>query len=167
MVCSGWTGPGETGRQTRSRLGRAGTQRRVAGARWSTVDDQPIALLGSRPVSPVLASGRAGNFVRALLIITIIALVFREMFLLWFFHTAAWTSRPKEIHWCGSWYELSNEPDRTQADARKLAGGALTQVGRLPVWRPIVAYRPSRDCPEHIFGKVDQDRYTTYLISGG
>ncbi len=117
-------------------------------------------------MSPVLASSRTGNFVRSLLVIFMITLLFREMYLLWFFHTAAWTSRPREIRWCGSWYELSDEQDHTQADARKLAGGALAQIGRLPVWRPIVAYKPSHDCPEHIFGKVGADRYTTYLISG-
>ncbi|WP_250284712.1 MULTISPECIES: hypothetical protein [unclassified Frankia] len=117
-------------------------------------------------MSPVLASGRAGNFVRALLTILVTALVFREIYLLWFFHTPAWTSRPKEIRWCGAWYERSNERDRTLAEARDLAGGSLVEVSRLPVWRPIVAYKPSDDCPPHIFGKVGDDTFTTYLISG-
>jgi hypothetical protein len=94
-----------------------------------------------------------------------ITLMFREMYLLWFFHTAAWTSRPKEIRWCGSWYERSNDRDLTQLEAHTLAGGALTQVGRLPVWRPIVAYKPSTSCPKHLFGQVGDDRYTTYLIT--
>ncbi|AEH11708.1 MULTISPECIES: hypothetical protein [Protofrankia] len=117
-------------------------------------------------MSPVLASGRAGNFVRALLTILVMALVFREIYLLWFFHTPAWTSRPKEIRWCGAWYERSNERDRTLVEARDLAGGSLVQVSRLPVWKPIVAYKPSGDCPPYIFGKVGDDTFTTYLISG-
>ncbi|WP_131749363.1 hypothetical protein [Frankia sp. Cppng1_Ct_nod] len=117
-------------------------------------------------MSPVLASSRAGNFVRALLVILMITLLYREIYLLWFFHTAAWTSRPKEIRWCGSWYERLNDRDRTQEEARKLAGGPLTSVTRLPVWRPVVAYRPSDGCPAHIFGEVGNDQFTTYLLTG-
>ena len=45
-------------------------------------------------MSPVLASSRAGNFVRALIVIGLITIVFRELYLLWYFHTPAWTSRP-------------------------------------------------------------------------
>jgi hypothetical protein len=116
-------------------------------------------------VSPVLASSRAGNFIRALLAVLLIALLFREMYLLWFFHTGAWTSRPKEVRWCATWYERVSGPDRSRADVERLAGGAVHQVARSPVWRPIVAYRPSRACPTWIFAQVSSDGFVTYTLT--
>jgi hypothetical protein len=116
-------------------------------------------------VSPVLASTRAGNFVRALLTILFMALIFREAYLLWYFHTPAWTSRPDEIHYCGSWYEREDGPDLNAAQARQLAGGNLKQVMRSPVIRPIGAYRPGKRCPTNIFAKISDDGFVVYTIS--
>ena len=113
-------------------------------------------------MSPVLATNRAGNFVRALLTILVIAVVFREVYLLWFFHTAAWTSRPKEVRWCGQWYQKADRADLSRADAVELAGGRLKTVTHSPVFRPIMAHKPGGSCPTYAFAKVGQDRYVAY-----
>jgi hypothetical protein len=117
-------------------------------------------------VSPVLATSRAGNFVRAILTILVMALVLREIYLLWFFHTAAWTSRPKEIRWCGQWYEKDAQADLTQSSAAQTAGGPLDTVTHSPVFRPIVAYKPGSTCPDWAFAKVGKDRYVAYVTEG-
>jgi hypothetical protein len=116
-------------------------------------------------VSPVLATNRAGNFVRALITIMLLALLFREAYLMWFFHTPAWTSRPEEIRYCGTWYEQQDGRDVTSAEARVLAGGRLKEVMRSPVFRPVAAYRPAKACPRHIFAKISKDGFVTYLIT--
>ncbi|MCK9898805.1 hypothetical protein CC117_15675 [Parafrankia colletiae] len=116
-------------------------------------------------MSPVLASSRAGNLVRALIIIALLVLIMRTAYLLWVFHTPAWTSRPQDIHYCGGWYERTETPDLTGGEARKLAGGRLDQVMRSPVLRPIAAYRPGSSCPRYIFAKVGSDTYVSYEIT--
>lgn len=114
---------------------------------------------------PVLASSRAGNFVRSVIVIALLALMFREVYLLWFFHTAAWTSRPAEMKWCGSWYgRVDSRPDKTRAEAETLAGGPLKQVGRSPVLRPVMAYKVGHACPHYAFAKVSEDGYVTYVL---
>ncbi|MBX6388653.1 MAG: hypothetical protein IRZ08_06585 [Frankia sp.] len=118
-------------------------------------------------MSPVLASSRAGNLVRGILIVALIALVFREIYLLWVFHTPAWTSRPKEIRYCGEYYERRDDPpDVNTAEATRLAGGRLKQIMRSPVLRPVAAYRPASDCPRFIFTKVGDDRFVVYTFPG-
>ncbi|CUU57223.1 hypothetical protein Ga0074812_11159 [Parafrankia irregularis] len=116
-------------------------------------------------MSPVLASNRAGNLVRALIIIAILVLIMRTAYLLWVFHTPAWTSRPHDVQYCGGWYERSETPDLTGAEARKRAGGRLKQVMRSPVLRPITAYKPGSACPRYIFAKVASDTYVQYEIT--
>lgn len=116
-------------------------------------------------MSPVLASNRAGNLIRALITIAVLVLIMRTAYLLWVFHTPAWTSRPHDVHYCGGWYERAESPDASGAEARKLAGGQLKQVMRSPVLRPIAAYRPGSDCPRHIFAKVGADTYVIYEIT--
>ncbi len=114
-------------------------------------------------MSPILASGRAGNLIRSLLIIFVLVLLMRTAYLLWFFHTPAWTSRPHEIRYCGSWYERARQPEITSGEAVTTAGGRLKTVRRSPVFRPITAYRPTSDCPRYLFAKVGKDAYVTYL----
>lgn len=114
-------------------------------------------------MSPILASGRAGNFIRAVFVILILVLVMRTAYLMWFFHTPAWTSRPDEIRYCGGWYERTDGPDVTGSRARQVAGGYLKQVTRSPVLRPIAAYRPGSACPRYVFAKVGEDAFVTYL----
>jgi hypothetical protein len=114
-------------------------------------------------VSPVLATSRAGNFVRAILTILVIAVMFREIYLLWFFHTGAWTSRPKEIRWCGQWYQKVDQADVTRSKATDTAGGPLKTVTHSPVFRPVMAYKPGGSCPDWAFAKVGKDRYVAYL----
>jgi hypothetical protein len=84
---------------------------------------------------------------------------------MWFFHTPAWTSRPDEIRYCGTWYELQKRPDVNLAEATRLAGGNLSQVMRSPVFRPIGAYRPADACPTYIFAKVDKNTFVVYMIT--
>ncbi|WP_007516169.1 hypothetical protein [Pseudofrankia saprophytica] len=116
-------------------------------------------------MSPVLASSRAGNFVRSLLIIGLMVIIFRELYLLWFFHTPAWTSRPPEIRYCGSYYEQrENPPDVSTAEMNRLAGGRVKQIMRSPVLRPVAAYRPAKACPRYVFAKVDDDRFVVYTF---
>jgi len=116
-------------------------------------------------VSPVLASGRAGNLIRSLLIIAVLVLLMRTAYLMWFFHTPAWTSRPDEIRYCGGWYERADSRDVSEAEARELAGGKLKQIMRSPVLRPIAAYRPASACPRYIFAKVGEDAFVVYEVS--
>lgn len=116
-------------------------------------------------MSPVLASSRAGNLVRALIIIALLTLLMRSLYLMWYFHTPAWTSRPDDIRYCGGWYERLDDPDITADEARELAGGRLKQVMRSPVLRPIATYRPASACPRYIFAKVGEDTYVTYAIA--
>ncbi|KQC40266.1 MULTISPECIES: hypothetical protein [unclassified Frankia] len=113
-------------------------------------------------MSPILASGRAGNFLRSVLIILLLVLMMRTAYLLWFFHTPAWTSRPHDVRYCGGWYERADAPDVTGRQARRTAGGDLKPVMRSPVFRPITAYRPSSTCPQYLFAKVGRDVYVTY-----
>jgi hypothetical protein len=113
-------------------------------------------------VSPVLATNRAGNVLRAILTILVIAVVFREIYLLWFFHTAAWTSRPKEIRWCGQWYQKVDQTDVTRTKATDTAGGPLHTVTHSPVFRPVLAYKPGSSCPDFAFARVGNDRYVVY-----
>lgn len=116
-------------------------------------------------MSPVLASSRAGNLVRALIIIALLTLLMRTAYLMWFFHTPAWTSRPDDIRYCGGWYERQDGADRTSTQAQQLAGGRLKQVMRSPVFRPIAAYKPASACPRYIFAKVGEDTFVTYQIT--
>ncbi len=116
-------------------------------------------------MSPVLAPTRSGNFVRALLTILFMAFLYREAYLMWFFHTPAWDSRPDEIRYCGTWYERQNARDITSAEARTLAGGTLKQVMRSPALHPIGAYRPAKHCPKYIFAKISDDGFVTYMIT--
>jgi hypothetical protein len=114
-------------------------------------------------VSPVLASSRAGNFVRALLIIAVMTIVLRELYLLWEFHTPAWTSRPKEIRYCHTYYERRDAPpDVSTADMESIAGGRVKQIMRSPVLRPVAAYKPAHACPRYVFAKVGEDRFVVY-----
>jgi hypothetical protein len=115
----------------------------------------------------VLASSRAGNLVRSLLVIAVMALALREIYLLWFFHTAAWTSRPAEIKYCGHWYERQDSAADTGLDqAETTTGGPLRRVTRSPVLRPVLAYKPDSSCPHWLFAKVGSDRYVTYIKGG-
>ncbi|MCK9894335.1 hypothetical protein [Frankia sp. AgB32] len=114
-------------------------------------------------MSPILATGRAGNLIRSLLIILALVLGMRTAYLLWFFHTPAWTSRPHEIRYCSTWYERVRQPEITSGEAVKTAGGQLKTVRRSPVFRPITAYRPTSTCPRYLFAKVGKDAYVTYL----
>ncbi|MGF7235932.1 MAG: hypothetical protein ACQSGP_13365 [Frankia sp.] len=115
---------------------------------------------------PVLASSRAGNLVRAVLAILVITLIFREIYLLWFFHTAAWTSRPAQIKYCGGWYDRdSGIGEQTRGEAESLAGGSLKRVWTSPVNKPIVAHKPSSACPRWVFAKVGGNTYVAYQIS--
>jgi hypothetical protein len=116
-------------------------------------------------VSPVLATSRAGNFVRALIIIALMTLLFREAYLMWYFHTPAWNSRPAEIRYCGTWYERQYSRDVSKAEARRLADGSLRQVMRSPVFRPIATYRPARACPKYLFAKVSKDGFVVYMVT--
>ncbi|WP_018504009.1 hypothetical protein [Parafrankia discariae] len=116
-------------------------------------------------MSPVLATNRAGNLVRALITIALLVLIMRTAYLLWVFHTPAWTSRPHDVHYCGGWYERQETADVSGAQARKLAGGRLRQVMRSPVLRPIAAYRSGSACPRYIFAKVGEDTYVTYQVT--
>jgi len=119
-------------------------------------------------VSPVLASSRAGNFVRALIVIGLITIVFRELYLLWYFHTPAWTSRPNEIRYCRTYYERrDNPPDVSTSDMESLAGGRVKQVMRSPVLRPIAAYKPAKACSRYVFAKVGSDRFVVYTFPTG
>jgi hypothetical protein len=113
-------------------------------------------------VSPILAPGRVGNLIRSLLILAVLVLVMRTAYLMWFFHTPAWTSRPHEIRYCGGWYERVHAPDVTGSEAVKTAGGQLKVVTRSPVFRPITAYRPTSACPRYLFARVGKDVYVTY-----
>lgn len=113
-------------------------------------------------MSPILAPGRTGNIIRSLLILVTLVLVMRTVYLLWFFHTPAWTSRPHDIRYCGGWYERADTPDVTGSQARRSAGGRLEQVMRSPVFRPITAYRPGSACPRYLFSRVGKDVYVTY-----
>ena len=116
-------------------------------------------------MSPVLASNRVGNLIRSLLIIAVLVLIMRTAYLMWFFHTPAWTSRPDEIRYCGGWYERSDRPDISGAEAEELAGGKLKQIMRSPVLRPIAAYRPASACPRYIFAKVAEDTFVVYEVA--
>lgn len=118
-------------------------------------------------MSPILASNRAGNFVRATLTILVIALMFREAYLMWFFQTPAWTSRPPVVRYCGTVYERQNGRDIDSGEARVLAGGRLKQVMRSPVFRPVAAYRPAKACPRYVFVKVSGNDFVTYLVTQG
>ncbi|MCK9924997.1 hypothetical protein MXD61_24545 [Frankia sp. AgPm24] len=113
-------------------------------------------------MSPILAPGRVGNTIRSLLILTVLVLLMRTAYLLWFFHTPAWTSRPGEIRYCGGWYERLDRPEVTAGTAISTAGGRLKMVMRSPVWRPIVAYKPSSGCPRYVFAKVGDNAYVSY-----
>jgi hypothetical protein len=114
----------------------------------------------------VLASSRTGNFVRAIFVIAVITLIFREIFLLWFFHTASWTSRPAEMKYCGHWYEReSGLADQTHAQSEALAGGPLKKVWRSPVINPVLAHKPGSACPRLLFAQVSHNGYVAYLIS--
>lgn len=115
-------------------------------------------------MSPVLASGRAGGFVRAILTIGVMALILREAYLMWFFHTPAWTSRPHEIRYCGSYYERRGGPDVSSTEVRRLAGGRVKQIMRSPVLRPIAAYRPAKACPRYVFAKVSDSEFVVYTF---
>jgi hypothetical protein len=116
-------------------------------------------------VSPVLASTRAGNFVRALLIVGLLAVIFREIYLLWYFHTPAWTSRPDQIRYCGTYYDRRhNPPDVSYAEMTSLAGGEVKQVMRSPVLRPIAAYKPAKACPRYVFASVGAGRFVVYTF---
>ncbi|SNQ48278.1 conserved hypothetical protein [Frankia canadensis] len=116
-------------------------------------------------MSPILAQGRAGNIIRSLLILAALVLLMRTAYLLWFFHTPAWTSRPHDIRYCGGWYERVDTPDVTGGQATKTAGGRRKEVMRSPVFRPITAYRPGSACPRYLFSKVGKDVYVTYRAS--
>ncbi|CAO5192814.1 conserved hypothetical protein [Frankia sp. AiPs1] len=113
-------------------------------------------------MSPILASGRAANIIRSVLILAVLVLLMRTAYLMWFFHTPAWTSRPGEIRYCGGWYERVDAPDLTRGAVVKTAGGRLKMVMRSPVWRPIVANRPSSGCPRYVFAKVGDNAYVSY-----
>jgi hypothetical protein len=113
-------------------------------------------------VSPILAPGRAGNFIRALFIILLLVLLMRTVYLMWFFRTPAWTSRPDEIRYCGGWYKRSDELDIAGSRARQMAGGSLKEVRRSPVFRPIMAYRPTSDCPRYLFARIGKDVFVIY-----
>ena len=116
-------------------------------------------------MSPVLASSRAGNLVRALLIIVLLASVFREIYLMWYFHTPAWTSRPDQIRYCGTYYDRrNNPPDVSTAQMTALAGGRVKQVMRSPVLRPIAAYKPAHACPRYVFASVGSGRFVVYTF---
>ncbi len=115
---------------------------------------------------PVLASSRAGNLVRAVLAILVITLMFREIYLLWFFHTGAWTSRPAQIKYCGEWYDRdSGVGQQSHTSAEALAGGSLRHVWRSPVNKPIIAHKPGSACPQWLFAKVSSNGYVAYRMS--
>jgi hypothetical protein len=96
--------------------------------------------------------------------ILLLALLFREIYMMWVFRTPAWTSRPDQIRYCGTYYDRQKGRDITGAEARTLAGGRLKQVMRSPVLRPIAAYRPASACPRYIFAKVSDDAYVVYAF---
>jgi hypothetical protein len=101
--------------------------------------------------------------VRALIIIAVITIVFRELYLLWVFHTPAWTSRPQQIRYCGKYYDQREDPpDVSTATMESLAGGRVKQIMRSPVLRPVAAYRPAKACPRYVFAKVGSDRFVVY-----
>ncbi|WP_308222838.1 hypothetical protein [Frankia sp. AgPm24] len=50
----------------------------------------------------------------------------------------------------------------TAGTAISTAGGRLKMVMRSPVWRPIVAYKPSSGCPRYVFAKVGDNAYVSY-----
>lgn len=87
----------------------------------------------------------------------------RTVYLLWFFHTPAWTSRPHDVRYCNGWYERAKQPEITRGQAVKAAGGDLKTVRRSPVFRPIMAYKPSSSCPGYLFAKVGENAYVVYL----
>lgn len=115
---------------------------------------------------PVLASSRAGNLARALVLIALLTLMFREVYLLWFFHTAAWTSRPAEMKWCGSWYErVDSRTEKSRAEAETLAGGHIKKVWQSPTLKPVLAYKVGSHCPNYAFVKVSRDGYVAYALT--
>jgi hypothetical protein len=99
-----------------------------------------------------------------LIAIVLLALLFREIYMMWVFRTPAWTSRPDQIRYCGHYYSRQKGRDITSDEAYTLAGGRLRQVKLSPVLRPIAAYRPASACPRYIFAKVGGNTFVVYTF---